>query len=197
MTIVSSDRLLTEQRVFELKLKEWAELAQASSFFVFFFKLYIIVLALPNIKMNLPQVYMCSPSWTLLPPPSPFHPSGSMGTENRRYTTWYDQTENSVQLEWPQTKEKLEQEESAWNFIRGRGSLALRAHGPCRGRHTAGDPGDGALGVGKSRVVVAAVTSLEPVDERGVQRVGTSLMAQWLRLCFHCREHGCDPWSGN
>ena len=32
MTIVSSDRLLTEQRVFELKLKECAELAQASSF---------------------------------------------------------------------------------------------------------------------------------------------------------------------
>ena len=27
--------------------------------------------------MNLPQIYMCSPSWTLLPPPSPFHPSGS------------------------------------------------------------------------------------------------------------------------
>ena len=27
--------------------------------------------------MNTPQVYMCSPSWTLLPPPSPFHPSGS------------------------------------------------------------------------------------------------------------------------
>ena len=33
----------------------------------FFFKLYIIVLVLPNIKMNPPQVYMCSP----------FHPSGS------------------------------------------------------------------------------------------------------------------------
>ena len=43
----------------------------------FFFKLYIIVLVLPNIKMNPPQVYMCSPSWTLLPPPSPFNPSGS------------------------------------------------------------------------------------------------------------------------
>ena len=43
----------------------------------FFFKLYIIVLVLPNIEMNPPQVYMCSPSWTLLPPPSPFHPSGS------------------------------------------------------------------------------------------------------------------------
>ena len=45
--------------------------------FYFIFKLYIIVLVLPNIKMNLPQVYMCSPSWTLLPPPSPYHPSGS------------------------------------------------------------------------------------------------------------------------
>ena len=27
--------------------------------------------------MNPPQVYTCSPSWTLLPPPSPHHPSGS------------------------------------------------------------------------------------------------------------------------
>ena len=43
----------------------------------FFFKLYNIVLVLPNIEMNPPQVYMCSPSWTLLPPPSPYHPSGS------------------------------------------------------------------------------------------------------------------------
>ena len=45
--------------------------------FYFIFKLYIIVLILPNIKVNPPQVYMCSPSWTLLPPPSPYHPSGS------------------------------------------------------------------------------------------------------------------------
>ena len=45
--------------------------------FCFIFKLYSIVLVLPNIEMNLPQVYMCSPSWTLLPPPSPYHPSGS------------------------------------------------------------------------------------------------------------------------
>ena len=29
---------------------------------ILFFKLYIIVLVLPNIKMNPPQVYMCSPS---------------------------------------------------------------------------------------------------------------------------------------
>ena len=34
-------------------------------------------MVLPYTKMNLPQVYMCSPSWTLLPPPSPYHPSGS------------------------------------------------------------------------------------------------------------------------
>ena len=44
-------------------------------FFFFFFKFYPILklhttaLALPNIKMNPPQVYMCSPSRTLLPPP--------------------------------------------------------------------------------------------------------------------------------
>ena len=45
--------------------------------FYFIFKLYITVLVLPKIKMNLPQVYMCSPSWTPLPPPSLYHPSGS------------------------------------------------------------------------------------------------------------------------
>ena len=32
---------------------------------------------LPYIDMNQPCVYMCSPSWTPLPPPSPSHPSGS------------------------------------------------------------------------------------------------------------------------
>ena len=35
------------------------------------------ILVLPYINTNLPQVCMCSPSWTLLPPPSPHHPSGS------------------------------------------------------------------------------------------------------------------------
>ena len=34
-------------------------------------------MVLPYVKMNLPQAYMYSPSWTLLPPPSPYHPSGS------------------------------------------------------------------------------------------------------------------------
>ena len=45
--------------------------------FYFIFKLYNIVLVLPNIEMNPPRVYMCSPSWTLLPPRSPYPPSGS------------------------------------------------------------------------------------------------------------------------
>ena len=50
---------------------------QLGVIFFLIFKLYKIVLVLPNIKMNPPQVYMCSLSWTLLPPPSPYHPSGS------------------------------------------------------------------------------------------------------------------------
>ena len=45
--------------------------------FYFIFKLYNIGLVLPNINMNPPQVYICSLSWTLLPLPSPYHPSGS------------------------------------------------------------------------------------------------------------------------
>ena len=45
--------------------------------FYFIFKLYNIVLVLPNIKMNPPHVYLCSPSWTLLPPSAPYPPSGS------------------------------------------------------------------------------------------------------------------------
>ena len=48
-----------------------------SFFFYFIFKLYNIVLVFPNIEMNPPQIYLCSPSWTLLPPPSPYPPSGS------------------------------------------------------------------------------------------------------------------------
>ena len=34
-------------------------------------------MVLPYIEMNPPQVYTCSPSQTLLLPPSPYHPSGS------------------------------------------------------------------------------------------------------------------------
>ena len=44
--------------------------------FILFLKLYNIVLVLPNIEMNPPQVYPHSPSWTLFPPPSPTLPLG-------------------------------------------------------------------------------------------------------------------------
>ena len=37
----------------------------------------ILVVFLSYIHMNQPWVYMCSPSWHCLPPPSPSHPSGS------------------------------------------------------------------------------------------------------------------------
>ena len=49
----------------------------SSKVLFFFFLIYNIVLVLPYINMNLPQVYTCSPSYTPLPPPSPYHPSGS------------------------------------------------------------------------------------------------------------------------
>ena len=55
----------------------------------FFFKLYNIVLGLPNIEMNPSQVYLCSPSWTLLPPPSPYPPSGlSQCTSPKHPVSW-------------------------------------------------------------------------------------------------------------
>ena len=51
-------------------------------FILFFLILFYFItlhncIILPNIKMNPPQAHMCSPSWTLFPPPSPHHPSGS------------------------------------------------------------------------------------------------------------------------
>ena len=69
--------------------------------FFFFFKLYNIVLVLPNIEMDPPQVYLCSPSWTLLPPPSPYpywvfpvHQPQASSIVHRTWTgisfhTWY------------------------------------------------------------------------------------------------------------
>ena len=54
--------------------------------FYFIFKVYNIVLVLPNIEMNPPQVYMCSPSWTLLPPLLPFlNPAWTSGSSRFTY----------------------------------------------------------------------------------------------------------------
>ena len=50
--------------IFNLK-GNWVDLIFFNFYFIF--KLYKIVLVMPTIIMNPPQVYMCSPSWTLLP----------------------------------------------------------------------------------------------------------------------------------
>ena len=49
--------------IFQARVLEWGTIA-FSGF-------------LPYIDMNQPWVYICPPSWTPLPPPSPSHPSGS------------------------------------------------------------------------------------------------------------------------
>ena len=46
-------------------------------FKIIIFLLYNIVMVLPYINKNPPWVYTCSPSWTPLPPPSSYRPSGS------------------------------------------------------------------------------------------------------------------------
>ena len=46
-------------------------------FYFYFILLYNTVLVLPYIDMNQPRVYMSSQSWTPLPPPTPYHLSGS------------------------------------------------------------------------------------------------------------------------
>ena len=51
------------------------------SFYFIFLLIYLFILqhciVLPYTDLNLPWMYMCSPSWTPLPPSSPSHPSGS------------------------------------------------------------------------------------------------------------------------
>ena len=77
--------------------------------FYFIFKLYNIVLVLPNIEMNPPQVYPCSPSWTLLPPPFPLpslwvipvHQPQASSIVHRTWTgdsfhTWYYTCFNAI-----------------------------------------------------------------------------------------------------
>ena len=54
----------------------YCHLGSPTAYFLIFL-LYNILLTLPYIDMNPPWVYMCSPSWTPLPPASPSHPSGS------------------------------------------------------------------------------------------------------------------------
>ena len=60
--------------VLPVNIQDWFPL---EFFFFYFILLYDTVLVLTYINMNPPWVYMCSQSWTPLPPPSPYHPSGS------------------------------------------------------------------------------------------------------------------------
>ena len=67
-------------------LKIWStDTLSEGSLFYFIFLLFNIVLVLPYINMNMPRVYMCSPSWTPLPPPSLYHPSGSAQCTNPKH----------------------------------------------------------------------------------------------------------------
>ena len=67
------------RRIDAFELWCWRRLSLSLIFFLGFYcfiLIYNIVLVLPYINMNLPQVYTCSQSWTPLPLPSPYHPSG-------------------------------------------------------------------------------------------------------------------------
>ena len=48
--------------------------------------------------MNPPQVYMCSPSWILLPPPSPYHPSGPSQCTSPKHPVHRTWTGNSFHI---------------------------------------------------------------------------------------------------
>ena len=52
---------------------------------IIFILLYNTVLVLPYIDMNPPQVYLSSQSWSSLPPPTPYHLSGSFPCTSPRH----------------------------------------------------------------------------------------------------------------
>ena len=49
---------------------------------------------LPYIDMNQPWIYMCSPSWSPIPPPSPSHPSGCFQCTSPEHPS------NASNLDW-------------------------------------------------------------------------------------------------
>ena len=64
------------------KARDWTQVSRIA---YLFFLLYNTILVLPYINMNLPWVYISSHSWTPLPPPSPYHPSGSSQCSNPKH----------------------------------------------------------------------------------------------------------------
>ena len=55
--------------------------------------------------MNPPRVYICSPSWTLLPPPSPYHPSGSSQCTSPKHPV--SQASSIVHRTWTKNRNTL------------------------------------------------------------------------------------------
>ena len=64
-------------------------LVRRFTFFLFLILLYNTVLVLPYIDMNPPWVYMSSPSWNPLPPPTPYHLSGSSQCTSPKHPVSY------------------------------------------------------------------------------------------------------------
>ena len=73
--------------ILQARIQEWVAISFSIHYiivFIYFFNVYFYfillyntVLVLPYIDMNQPRVYMSSQSWTPLPPPIPYHLSGS------------------------------------------------------------------------------------------------------------------------
>ena len=72
-----------EKVVTEDEMVGWHHQLNGCEFFIFLF--YNTVLVLPYIDINPPQVYMSSQPWTPLPPPSPYHLSGSSQCTSPRH----------------------------------------------------------------------------------------------------------------
>ena len=64
-------------RMYFILLFFWGGTIIFFNFYFYFILLYNTVLVLPYIDMNPPQVYMSSQTWAPLPPPTPYHLSGS------------------------------------------------------------------------------------------------------------------------
>ena len=73
-------------RVIGSLLNLFSFLKKLINLFIF---LYSIVLVLPYNDLNPPWVYMCSPSRTPLPPPSPSHPSRSSQCTSPKHSVSY------------------------------------------------------------------------------------------------------------
>ena len=63
--------------LFFIVFPQWIHFRTKFFFKFYFILLYNTVLVLPYIDMNPPRVYTSSQSWIPLPPPTPYHHSGS------------------------------------------------------------------------------------------------------------------------